>query len=58
MLTAQAHIQTEHPSRYLAQLCRHANSINHKNLRLHSSKAQVRLSCSTPNGPAMTGPSP
>ncbi len=42
MLTAEARIQTEHPSRYLAQLCRHANSINHKILRLHSGKVQVR----------------
>jgi hypothetical protein len=42
MLTAEARIQTEHPSRYLAQLCRHANSINHKILHLHASKAQAR----------------
>ncbi len=24
MLIAEAHVQTEHPSRYLVQLCRHA----------------------------------
>ena len=42
MLTAEARIQTEHPSRYLTQLCQHANSINHKTLRLHAGKAQIR----------------
>jgi hypothetical protein len=48
MLTAQAHIQTEHPSRYLVQLCRHANNINHKGQHLHEGQhlhvgqAQVR----------------
>ena len=44
MLTAEAHIQTERASRYLVQLCRHADSINHKGhrLRLHDSKAQAR----------------
>ncbi len=41
MLTAEARIQAERPSRYLAQLCRHASSINHKILRLHAGKAQT-----------------
>lgn len=35
MLTAQAHIHTETPGRYLAQLCRHANTIHQKPLPLH-----------------------
>jgi len=42
MLTAEAHIQAERPSRYLVQLCRHANSINHKILHLHAGQAQAR----------------
>src|SRR6266700_2908561 len=42
MLTAETHIQTERPSRYLVQLCKHADSINHKILHLHASKAQAR----------------
>ena len=44
MLTAEAHIQTERASRYLVQLCRHADSMNHKGhrLRLHVGKAQAR----------------
>ncbi len=42
MLTAEAHIKTAQPSRYLIQLCRHANSINHKILRPHAGKAQMR----------------
>ena len=42
MLTAEAHIQTEQPSRYLVQLCRHASLINHKILQHHAAKAQVR----------------
>ncbi len=42
MLIAEAHIKTTQPSRYLIQLCRHANSINHKILRPHAGKAQVR----------------
>lgn len=42
MLTAEAQIQTEHPDRYLVQLCRHANSINHKILQHHAGKAQAR----------------
>jgi hypothetical protein len=28
MLTAEAHVQTEHPSRYLVQLCRHAQQVH------------------------------
>ncbi len=28
MLTAEAHLETEHPSRYLVQLCRHAQQID------------------------------
>ena len=36
MPTAEARIQTEHPSRYLVQLSRHASSINHKIPRLHA----------------------
>ena len=43
MLTAETHIQTERPSRYLVQLCKHADSINHKILHRHASKAQARL---------------
>jgi len=31
MLTAEAHVQTEHPDRYLVQLCRHAQQVH----RLH-----------------------
>ncbi|HET6299356.1 MAG TPA: DUF2218 domain-containing protein [Kribbella sp.] len=45
MLTAEAHIQTEAPSRYLTQLCSHANSMNsqrHKLARLHKSGPQDR----------------
>jgi hypothetical protein len=42
MLTAETHIQTERPSRYLVQLCKHADSINHKTLNLHARKAQAR----------------
>jgi hypothetical protein len=44
MLTAEAHIQTERASRYLVQLCRHADSMNHKGhrIRLHVGKARVR----------------
>jgi hypothetical protein len=42
MLTAEARIQAERPSRYLVQLCRHANSIDHKILHLHAGKAQAR----------------
>lgn len=45
MLTAQAHIQTEAPSRYLTQLCRHANKMNtnmHKLARLHGGTPQNR----------------
>ena len=41
MLTAEARIQTEQPSRYLVQLCRHASAINHKILRLHAGKGQI-----------------
>jgi hypothetical protein len=45
MLTAQAHIQTEAPSRYLTQLCSHANSMGsqlHKLARLHGGRPQDR----------------
>ncbi|MGH3192518.1 MAG: DUF2218 domain-containing protein [Streptosporangiaceae bacterium] len=42
MLTAEARLQTEQPSRYLVQLCRHASLINHKILQRHGAKAQVR----------------
>ena len=42
MLTAEARIRAERPSRYLVQLCRHANSINHKILSLHAGKTQTR----------------
>ena len=41
MPTAQARIPTGQPSRYLIQLCQHANSINHKTLR-HPGRAPVR----------------
>jgi hypothetical protein len=42
MLTAETHIQTERPSRYLVQLCKHADSINDKILHFHASTAQSR----------------
>ena len=45
MLTAQAYIRTEAPSRYLTQLCRHANSMGsqmHKLARLHGGRPQDR----------------
>ncbi len=42
MLTAEARIRAERPSRYLVQLCRHAGSINHKTLSLHAGKVQAR----------------
>jgi hypothetical protein len=32
MLTAEAHVQTERPSRYLVQLCRHANQMGQRGL--------------------------
>jgi hypothetical protein len=43
MPTAQAHIQIENPSRYLVQLCRHANNIDHMgHHHLHAGHAQRR----------------
>jgi hypothetical protein len=42
MPSAEARIQTEQPSRYLVQLCRHADSINHKDHHLHAGEAQAR----------------
>jgi hypothetical protein len=42
MLTNEARIQTEHPGRYLARLCRHADSIGHKLVQLHPGNAQAR----------------
>jgi hypothetical protein len=42
MLTAEAHIRAERPSRYLVQLCRHASSINHKILSRHAGRVQAR----------------
>ena len=42
MPTAEARIPTGQPSRYLIQLCRHANSINHKILRPYAGRTQVR----------------
>jgi hypothetical protein len=42
MLTNEARIQTEHPSRYLVRLCRHADSIGHKLVQLHPGHAQAR----------------
>jgi hypothetical protein len=42
MLTSEARIQTEHPSRYLIRLCRHADSIGRKLLQLHPGDAQPR----------------
>lgn len=42
MLTAEARIVTERPSRYLVQLCRHANSMGHRILRSHAGRAPVR----------------
>ena len=35
MLTAEAHIETERPSRYLAQLCRHVGDIYSTDRDLH-----------------------
>lgn len=45
MLSAEAHIPTEAPSRYLTQLCSHASSMNsqsHKLARLHKGGPQVQ----------------
>jgi hypothetical protein len=44
MPTAEAHIQSEHPGRYLIQLCRHADNINQKgrHFALHSGEVQAR----------------
>jgi len=42
MLTAEARIKTGQADRYLIQLCRHANSINHKILHPRAGKAHVR----------------
>lgn len=42
MLTAEARIRTEHPSRYLVQLCRHASNIGHKLHQLHAGAARPR----------------
>jgi hypothetical protein len=42
MLTAEARIQAERPSRYLVQLCRHASSINHKILSRHAGQVRAR----------------
>jgi hypothetical protein len=36
MLTAEAHVQTERPSRYLVQLCRHAHQMGQR--RLHRAR--------------------
>ena len=36
MLTAEAHIETERPSRYLAQLCRHVGNIYGKDRHLQN----------------------
>ena len=49
MLTAEAHIQTSRPSRYLIQLCRHAKDLGQyrrHGLRAHSGN-------NTPEGPQM-----
>jgi hypothetical protein len=35
MLTAQAHIHTQAPGRYLTQFCRHANSMQKMNGHMH-----------------------
>lgn len=40
MLTAHAHIVTETPGRYLAQLCKHANSMHQKNPFMHKDTDQ------------------
>jgi hypothetical protein len=57
MPTAEAHIQSEHPSRYLLQLCRHAGSISHKDrhLALHAGELEappevLRVECSATDG--------
>jgi hypothetical protein len=42
MLSAQTHIHTETPTRYLTQLCKHANSIQHQVLHLGRGSAQDR----------------
>ena len=42
MPTAEAHIAAGQPSRYLIQLCRHASLINHRILRPHAGRTQVR----------------
>ena len=36
MLTAEAHVQTNHPGRYLAQLSRHAQQVHRMRHRPHS----------------------
>ncbi len=38
MLTAEAHIETERPSRYLAQLCRHVDNIYSTDRDLHNQR--------------------
>jgi hypothetical protein len=57
MPTAEAHIQSEHPGRYLIQLCRHADNINHKgrHFALHAGEVQARpevlhVECSDTDG--------
>ncbi len=42
MLTAEARVETEHPSRYLVQLCRHAQQIHrlHDRPRIHGGEEQ------------------
>ena len=36
MLTAEANIEAENPSRFLVQLCRHARNMDHKMINLRS----------------------
>jgi hypothetical protein len=45
MPTAEAHVQSEHPGRYLIQLCRHADNINHKgrHFALHSGEVGEKV---------------
>ena len=57
MLAAEARVQTEHPGRYLTQLCRHAQQVHHIRHRPldHSGDGQPppkvqRVECSETSG--------
>lgn len=44
MLTAEAHIETERPGRYLAQLCMHVNNVYNTDRDLHQDRRHRRRS--------------